>query len=77
MESLTIDRYYAGTLMEWKVSALAGLMREGEAVVEVGAGYGYHRRTQNQHITIRYFQHAHLIPIVGVGKERHTLIGLW
>ena len=24
-----------------------------------------------------YFQHAHFIPIVGVGKERRTLIGPW
>ena len=24
-----------------------------------------------------YFQHAHFIPIVGVGKERRILIGPW
>ena len=24
-----------------------------------------------------YFQHAHFIPMVGVGKERRTLIGPW
>ena len=25
----------------------------------------------------RYFQHAHLIPTVGVGKERRILVGPW
>ena len=25
----------------------------------------------------RFFQHVHFIPIVGVGKERRTLIGPW
>ena len=24
-----------------------------------------------------YFQHVHFIPVVGVGKERRTLIGPW
>ena len=26
---------------------------------------------------LSYFQHAHFVPIVGVGKERRTLIGPW
>ena len=26
---------------------------------------------------VRYFYHAHFIPIVGVGKERRILIGQW
>ena len=28
-------------------------------------------------IRLRYFQHAHFIPIVGVEKKRHIIIGLW
>ena len=28
-------------------------------------------------VLVRYFQHAHFIPIVGVGKERRILIGPW
>ena len=30
-----------------------------------------------QYAICRYFQHAHYIPKVGVGKERSALIGAW
>ena len=28
-------------------------------------------------IVVRCYQHVHFIPIVGVGKEKRTLIGPW
>ena len=37
----------------------------------------YSKYLHDQYSTRQYFQHAHFIPIAGVGKERCILIGPW